>query len=86
MGFSRMHKQWIPGHISLLPRGLGTRLDSHQSESGYVGLSERKDNVSEAFEVHISFTFLVDKKFNPLFNCPVSFSISLFISYRYFCW
>ena len=21
-----MHKQWIPGHFSLLPRGLGTRL------------------------------------------------------------
>ena len=25
-GFSRMHKQWIPGHFFLLPRGLGTRL------------------------------------------------------------
>ena len=24
--FSRMRKQWIPGHFSLLPRGLGTRL------------------------------------------------------------
>ena len=25
-GFSRMRKQWIPGHFSLRPRGLGTRL------------------------------------------------------------
>ena len=25
-GFLRMRKQWIPGHFSLLPRGLGTRL------------------------------------------------------------
>ena len=25
-GFSCMRKQWIPGHFSLLPRGLGTRL------------------------------------------------------------
>ena len=25
-GFSRMRKQWIPGHFSLLPRGMGTRL------------------------------------------------------------
>ena len=26
-GFLRMRKQWIPGHFSLRPRGLGTRLE-----------------------------------------------------------
>ena len=37
MGGSRMRKQWIPGHFSLLPRGLGMRLFPSPSHPCAVG-------------------------------------------------
>ena len=36
LGFLRMYKQWIPGHFSLLPRGLGMRLPNIRLASSDV--------------------------------------------------
>ena len=40
-GFSRMRKQWIPGHFSLLPRGLGTRLG--EGVLHHIGMCEEEN-------------------------------------------
>ena len=44
-GFSHMRKRWIPGHFSLLPRGLSTRLAyiiHMQQQINYISLKKKQ--------------------------------------------
>ena len=49
-GFSRMRKQWIPGHFSLRPRGLGMRLADHAHRCTQMHADARRRTQTNADE------------------------------------